>query len=153
MSQVAYRITKNRFVSTALSGEGARLYGGRWNSIGTRMVYLAGTLSGATLELLVHTDDYSTIEGLYSSMLAHIPMKCIETIESRLLPPGWDAPMPIAATQIIGDQWTESMSSAVLEVPSVITTGEKNFLCNPLHPDFKKIRVEAARAFKIDPRI
>ena len=153
MSQQAFRITKTRFVPSAFSGEGARLYGGRWTSIGTRIVYLAGTLSGATLELLVHTDDYSTIEDLYSYVPVEIPNDCIEAIDESILPSDWNSPTPIAVTQVIGDNWIASSSSAILEVPSAITSGERNYLGNPVHPDFGNLTIGTPSDFKIDPRI
>jgi len=153
MSVEAFRITKTRFVSSAFDGEGARLYGGRWNSKGTRMVYLAGSLSGATLELLLHTDDYSTITGLYSYIPVSIPESCIQTIDEAALPKGWDATTPIAATQMLGDSWIASLSSSIIKIPSAITTGEYNFLGNPVHPDFARLNIGFPKEFKLDPRI
>lgn len=153
MNRIGFRITKTRFVLNAFSGEGARLYGGRWNSIGTRMVYMSGTLSGATLELLVHTDDYSTIAGLYSYIPVDIPDDCIKVLDHSSLPVDWNSPIPNAATQMIGDHWIASSSSAILEVPSAITSGESNFLGNPLHPNFSKLMIQSPRKFKMDPRI
>jgi RES domain-containing protein len=153
MSRIGFRITKTRYVLNAFSGEGARLYGGRWNSVGTRMVYMSGTLSGATLELLVHTDDYSTIAGLYSYIPVDIPDDCIEALDHSSLPVDWNSPIPNAATQMIGDHWITSSSSAILEVPSAITSGEFNFLGNPLHPNFSNLMIQSPRKFKMDPRI
>ena len=153
MNVDAYRITITKFASTAFSGEGARLYGGRWNSIDVRMVYLAGSLSGATLELLVHTDDYSTIVDLYSYIPVEIQEYCIKEIDESLLPAGWDSPAPIGATQALGDNWISSMSSAVLKVPSAISSGETNFLGNPDHPDFSSLIIADPIKFELDPRI
>jgi len=153
MSIGAFRITKTKFIPSAFNGEGARNYGGRWNSQGTRMVYLAGSLSAATLELLVHTDDYSTIEGLYSYVPVEIPESCIEQLEESTLPVGWNSLTPLASTQILGDNWVTSMASAVLQVPSAITPREVNFLCNPAHPDFSKLVIGDSVQFQLDPRI
>ncbi|MBT5928248.1 MAG: RES family NAD+ phosphorylase [Verrucomicrobia bacterium] len=149
----SFRITKTKFVATSFSGEGARLYGGRWNSVGTRIVYLAGSLSGATLELLVHTDDYSTITDLYSYIPVGFPEEYVESIDDAALPTNWDSPTPIAATQQMGDAWVSSMSPAVLRVPSAVTSGEKNYLVNPLHPDFPRLIIGHPQEFKVDPRI
>jgi len=153
MSIRAFRIIKAKYVPTAFNGEGARLYGGRWNSMGTRMIYLAGSLSGATLELLVHIDDYSTIEGLYSYVPVDLPEELIHSIDEKMLPKGWNASTIAFSTQKIGDEWVASMSSVVLKVPSVITEGEANFLVNPAHEDFPKLRIGEACEFKLDPRI
>ena len=117
------------------------------------MVYLANSLSSATLELLVHTDDFATIKKLYSYIPVDIPDECIEAYDITKLPSGWDSPIPIAATQALGDAWVLSMSSAVLKVPSAITSGEANYLGNPVHPDFSRLVVKDAREFGLDPRI
>ena len=153
MNLTAFRITKTKFSSSAFTGEGARLYGGRWNSVDTRIIYLASSLSGATLESLVHTDDYSTIEGLYSYIPVIIPVECVQSIDAELLPKNWDNLTPNTGTQIVGDKWVESMSSVVLEVPSVITKGELSFLVNPMHPDFSRLVIGETQSFKVDSRI
>lgn len=151
--QQVFRITKTRFAAKAFSGDGARLYGGRWNSVGTRMIYLAESLSSATLELLVHTDDYATIQDLFIYIPVEIPDNCIESLDPTTLPPDWNSPTPTAATQLLGDQWIHSQSSPVLKVPSAITTGENNYLANPSHPDFSKLTIGKARKFNLDPRV
>ncbi len=153
MSITAFRITKTKFVDTAFTGEGARLFGGRWNSIGTRMVYLAGSLSAATLELLVHTDDYETIDGLYSYIPVNFPAEISTAVDVSELPNGWDAPILVATTQQLGDAWVSGRKSAILRVPSAITSGEFNYLVNPDHPDFVALEVGNTQEFKLDPRI
>ena len=50
----AWRMVKEKHAATASDGEGAWLFGGRWNSRGTRGVYTSATLSLAALESLVH---------------------------------------------------------------------------------------------------
>ena len=149
----AFRITKTKFVSSAFDGEGARLFGGRWNSVGTRMVYLGGTLSGATLELLIHTDDHVIVGGLYSYFRVEIPDEVVGRVEVHSLPDGWASPTPTTLTQAIGDRWIAGSSSAVLRVPSAITAGEFNFLTNPAHADFAKLKIGKPVAFEINPRI
>ena len=153
MSISAYRITKTKHVASAFDGEGARLYGGRWNSIGTRVVYLAGSRSLATLEVLVHVEDISTIEGQYSIIPVAIPEHLIGRIQSSNLPKGWSSPEPVFATQVFGDRWVLEERSAVLEVPSAVTNEESNFLLNPRHPDFRQIKFGDPLRFRIDPRL
>ena len=153
MSITAYRITRTKYVATAFDGEGARLYGGRWNSVGTRMTYLAGSRSLATLEVLVHTEDTSTLEGFYSIIPVTFPEELVLKVAENELPGEWFSEEPIAETQIYGDNWVREGRSAILEVPSAVTHEERNFLINPAHPDFGRIVTGTAIPFRFDPRL
>ena len=117
------------------------------------MVYVAGSLSLATLELLVHIEDLSTIEDMYSV----IPITFSDSLMSRVppgdLPAGWSSPEPLTDTQVFGDRWIRSASSAFLEVPSAVTASERNYLINPAHPDFGKATIGIAHPFTLDPRL
>ena len=153
MKITAYRITKTKYADSAFSGEGARLTGGRWNPLGSRMVYLASSLSLATLELFVHTEDYSTLMRLFSSLPVTIDSKLIETPKLKDLPKGWDSPEILASTQIYGANWLQSKRSLVLGVPSAVTHSEQNYLINPEHPDFSKLQIGKLTPFQLDPRL
>lgn len=153
MTVCAYRITQTKYVSTAFDGEGARIYGGRWNSIGTRIVYVASSLSLATLELLVHIEDISTIYGNYSVIPVTFAEALVQSVDPSSLPGGWDAPEPIPATQMLGDAWVTGGSSLVLQVPSAVTPGEVNYLINPLHPEFSTLSLATPVDFKPDTRL
>lgn len=149
----AYRICKTSFADTAFRGEGAKLYGGRWNEIGTKMVYVAGSLSLATLELLVHIEDRHLIENFYSVAEVTFSEKLVTEIKSKDLPKNWDANECGYGTQAYGTKWITSKKSAILKVPSAVTPGETNYLLNPDHPDFKKITFGKMKAFEIDRRL
>lgn len=149
----AFRVTKTRYLSSAFSGEGAKRYGGRWNPAGTSMVYLAGSLSLATLEIFVHTENYATIYGLFSYIEVGIPENLIEKMEIEELPGRWNSPEVIPATQAIGEKWIASGRSVALSVPSAVTRGEWNFLVNPLHPEFAKLKIGEPEEFRLDPRL
>jgi RES domain-containing protein len=148
----AWRITQQKHAKTAFSGEGARLYGGRWNSPGVAMVYVAQSQSLAVLEVLVHLDapallnKYVFLEATFDASLA------IE-LDRASLPKNWRSdPIP-KAVQAIGDRWASSGGSAVLRVPSVLVPEESNFLLNPRHPDFGKITVSRPQPFRFDARL
>ncbi len=149
----AFRICKTKYASTAFDGEGAFRFGGRWNSRGTRIIYVAGSLSLAALEMLVHLDDDSLLFE-YSYVSVQIPTDLIvQVADFRKLPKDWnDSPAPIA-TQKLGDDWAKSNISAVLEVPTSIIPIEKNYLLNPLHPDFTKILIGTPQKFTFDERL
>jgi RES domain-containing protein len=148
---VAWRIVKSRHSADAFSGEGARRAGGRWNSPGTSVVYLAETIALATIELLVHLGDPSVLTAyvLYS---CSFPESIVEHLNRTDLPSNWRSfPAPLALRQF-GDEWVNRRSSAVLSVPSAIT-GETNYLLNPHHPDFTQIVISDPRPYALDPRL
>ena len=151
----AYRIVKTRRADTAFDGEGARRSGGRWNSRGTRVVYLAKTISLAALEILVHLDD-AGLRASYSFIPISFPASCVLTPGKNgvaPLPEDWSAtPAPLACARY-GDNWVSSDQSLILRVPSVIVPWESNFLLNPAHPDWSKAKIGEAQSFDFYPRL
>jgi RES domain-containing protein len=148
-----YRICKTKYAGGAFDGEGAFRFGGRWNSRGVRVVYTAGSLALAALEMLVHLDDDELLTS-YSFVAAQIPAALILPVASyRALPEGWDASPAPVELQRLGDDWAREQASAVLEVPTAIVPREKNYLLNPAHPDFARITIEAPEQFVFDERL
>jgi RES domain-containing protein len=148
----AWRITKQRHVRTAFSGEGARLYGGRWNSPGVPVVYVAESQSLAVLEVLVHLDAPALLEK-YVFLEVDFDVSLVLDLDRSSLPKNWQSDPVPEAIQAIGDRWVLSRDSAVLRVPSVLVPEESNFLLNPRHPDFGKIGISRPHAFRFDPRL
>lgn len=152
MTLTAWRIVQAGFATDAFSGEGARLYSGRWNHRGFRMVYTAGTLSLAALELLVHLEApklmaaYSQIPVQFEDTLCH-------ALDRNAWPPDWNESPASVSTKDIGTEWLQAAVSAVLAVPSVIVPDETLFLLNPQHPDFPAIRIGESTPFQFDPRL
>ena len=144
-----FRITKRKVVKSAFSGSGARLYGGRWSSIGTSMVYTAGSLSLAVLEWRVHLAQWPppplvVIEFEFDESLIWIP---------ATPPSGWNRfPAPPSAAAF-GDEWINSARSVVLRVPSAVVSEEWNYLLNPAHPDFGALMIGKPRLFRPDTRL
>lgn len=143
-----FRLCNKAFV--ALDGEGAKLYGGRWNFRCLPVVYTSGTLSLAMLEMLVHIEVELAPEGL---ICLEIEIPETVHIESMLLPAEYAHSKDEALLKEIGSQWVRENRTAVLAVPSVIIPVERNFLINPLHPQAKKIRTIKANSFHFDPRL
>ncbi len=145
----AWRIVKEKQVASAFNGEGARLYGGRWNSAGTSVVYASGTKALAALESLVHLNPPVIFKYVA------IPIEFDESLveKATVLPTDWTDEPPPPSTKNIGDRWVKEARSAVLELPSVIIPGEPNFVLNPAHPDFRKITVGKPEFFSFDPRL
>ena len=149
---VGWRIVKEKHAKTAFSGEGARVFEGRWNSAGVRMVYCSEHLSLAALEILVHTQPIA-IQGKFRVFEVRWDETMTSAIELKKLPKGWNTQPPTAASKSIGDDWVRSARSVVLAVPSVIVPQERTFVLNPEHRDFAKIRIKDIGSFVLDPRL
>jgi RES domain-containing protein len=148
----AWRITKQKHARTAFSGEGARQYGGRWNSPGVPMVYVAESQSLAVLEMLVHLDAPALLEK-YVFLEVEFDASLVTDLDRPSLPKNWQSDPVPEAIQAIGDRGVLSGDSAVLRVPSVLVPGESNFLLNPRHADFGKISISRPQVFSFDPRL
>lgn len=134
-----------------LSGEGARLFGGRWNSPGLAAVYLGDSLALAGMELLVHLGNLDVLKT-YRKMPVYIPEKLVMHIEPGDLPMGWETG-PRATTRAIGDAWLSAGQSVVLQVPSAVVLGESNFIINPNHPGVDAMGTGPISDFRYDPRL
>jgi len=152
MTITAWRFAKAKHAGEAFSGEGARRFGGRWNNPGTPIVYAASGISLALLELLAHLED-AGILPFYVLFRADIKDNLIETLDEANLPKEWRASPAPATVKALGDLWFKQSRSAVLSVPSAITPSERNYLVNPAHPDFRKIKVMGPIDYEFDPRI
>lgn len=146
-----WRITTARFVTSAFTGEGARLYGGRWNPKGYPIVYTAESRSLALLEMLVQDDP---LRANYVLVPAHIPDELsITTIQTQELPEDWRNLSMRDRLQTIGKDWLTSMRSAIMSVPSAALPAERNYLINPIHPDFQKIMFGQSESLQTDMRL
>jgi RES domain-containing protein len=152
LSITAWRIVKQRHTRVAFTGEGARRYGGRWNSKGVSVVYLAQSQSLAALEMLVHLDSGELLK-YYVAIPLTFDARLVSSIDSSSLPKNWRAYPAPKRLQKIGDTWVSDGKSALLRVPSVIVPSESNFLLNPDHPDFDKLGIGAPLRFRFDPRL
>lgn len=148
---VVWRLLTQRFAESAFSGEGARLYGGRWNRKGVPVVYTAASQSLAVLEMLVQDDP---LRASYTLIGATLPANLkVEILTADQLPPDWRDVGARAQLQALGSAWAARRSSAVLAVPSVVIPAEVNYLLNPLHPSFGRIAIGKAQEFITDLRL
>ena len=148
----AWRIIRATHVKSAFTGEGARVYGGRWNSPGTGVVYVSEHESLAALELLVHLTPLSP-SAKYLSFRLEWDDKLTEYFPAKNLPPNWNAEPPTFETMQIGDDWLRAANFVALAVPSVLSTSEMNFLLNPKHADFKRIKISLPIEYRFDSRL
>lgn len=148
---ILYRIVKCGYADD-LSGTGARLYGGRWNSEGRPAMYLASSLSLAVLEVLVHLpplmipDNYCTVE-------VEVPGDSVTEMALDQLPANWKDMSPPVALKQAGDEFLRKQLSLLLKVPSAIVPMEYNYLLNTLHPDMKKVKILKKEPFNFDGRL
>lgn len=148
-----WRVCKAEWAATAFDGQGAKTNGGRWNLVGTSVVYTASSLSLATLELRVHLGVGATPKS-YIAIPADIPDSLkIDEVDIDKLPHDWKNDPPPLTLATIGDQWTQSSKSAILKVPSAVIEEEWNYLLNPQHSDFYKIKIGSAKPFQFDRRL
>ncbi len=148
----AWRLLKTKHAAHAFDGEGARLYGGRWNSPGRPVIYLASNLALAVLEVLVHLQNTGPLPA-YSHARAEFENDLVLTLGRDSLPDDWAVDPAPASTRAIGDDWLDELRSAVLRVPSAVVHREWNFLVNPLHPDFPQIVFGELEPYRFDVRL
>jgi RES domain-containing protein len=148
----AWRIVRAARARTAFTGEGSRVYGGRWSSRGTSVIYVSEHESLAALELFVHTMPMLPAER-YFSFRVDWDDKLTEYFPIKNLPRDWDAEPPTSASMQIGDEWVRGARSVALALPSLLSKSEINFLLNPKDPHFKKVKVGPAVEYRFDPRL
>ena len=147
----AFRLCRANY--PAYDGEGARRVGGRWNSKGTRVLYMSENRSLAVLEILVHLS--ASLPDRYVLGGAGIPDDvAVDILDESELPAKWSTldPREQELTRRMGDEWLAQQRSVILSVPSVVL-GERNYVLNPAHPDFQRIAFASPIPFRFDMRL
>jgi RES domain-containing protein len=147
-----WRICRERYAADGFSGEGARRFGGRWNSRGVPMVYASTSLALAAIELFVHLEPNQAPDDLVS-ITAELPEgEPALRWDSASLPEDWwgDELGPVRA---LGDSWIRDKQSLAVMVPSVPIRQEWNVLINPRHPRADAIEPQTVEPFNFDARM
>ena len=142
-----YRLVRRERAREALSGEGARRYGGRWNPPGTAVVYAAESRALAVLETIVHL----ALEARamrFVLITLELPAKAKVERHSAARPP-----RVLAASQDVGGAWLDGGDGLALVVPSVLVPQEKNYVLNVAHGQFAGVRVANTEPFSFDERL
>jgi RES domain-containing protein len=124
--------------------KGATVAGGRWNPIGTPMLYTAQHLSLACIEVLVHLDKSQLPRGYVWSrtdLPAAPPLLAFVSLSD------------IVSCQAAGHAWVSAVSQLAIQVPSVIIPEEFNVLLNPRHAAYSSLVWTDPRPFRFDPRL
>ncbi|HYV54850.1 MAG TPA: RES family NAD+ phosphorylase [Chitinophagaceae bacterium] len=148
-----YRITQESY-SNDLSGDGSRIFGGRWNSEGRYALYTSANRSLALLETLAHIPAKLFRNKKYILVTVFLPDKApLKFIEEKDLPNNWDALDIQHVTQKIGDNFLEEQKGLLFRVPSVLMPEEFNYIINPLHPSMKQVKVIHHREIRFNDRL
>ena len=149
----AWRLVKKSRAADAFTGEGARRYGSRWSNPGYRAVYAADTLALAALELFVHLG--AAHQGMeFAVFRVRIPERpAVKKVTSTNLPPSWRIQPAPKECMDVGSAWLDRATGLVLQVPSAVIPRQSNFLMNPLHPAYDKLKIERIEDFSFDPRM
>jgi RES domain-containing protein len=153
LAKALWRVTRKTHAEQPLTGEGARRFGGRWNHVGTPVVYTSGTLSLAVLEYLVNLPISDLPDDLVSIEL-RVPNDLPRTeIATDELPNNWRTFPAIEELKNLGTEWVREGKTPILTVPSVVIPNELNYLVNPAHEGAKQIEVASVEAFALDVRL
>ena len=147
---ILFRLTKTMFAND-LSGNGARLFGGRWNSEGRPAIYMAATRSLAVLESLAHINPTNIPDDMVL-LTIEVPDDVI-SLDTELLPENWkESPEPHVLKQI-GNSFLQKNEHLLMKVPSALVPEEYNYLVNPRNPNIEKVKIKAKTPFNFDERI
>lgn len=148
----AYRIAKKKYLED-LNGEGARLYGGRWNKKGVSMLYFSESLSLSLLEVLVHLD-FKFLSSDFRYLEVEIPdASILPRIQLSDLDKNWRNNPPISSTKEFGGDWVASQKSLAIKVPSAILTMQSNIIVNPKHKLISELKILRSGKLDIDSRV
>lgn len=148
---IVYRLAKSKFAKD-LSGRGAEIAGGRWNSKGVRMLYTSASRALCTTEIAVHTP-LGNVPTDYYIISVKLPAVKVLELTTAKLPSGWNVFPHEQSTQRLGDLFVQNNKFLVMRVPSAVVQGDFNYLINPLHADFPKVKIVNTQSFNFDPRL
>ncbi len=149
---IVFRIC-NTVYSNDISGNGAKMYGGRWNNKGVPVLYTSSTRALAALEILVHISTNNVQPIDFSILSIFLPENSIDEIPFTALKTEIDKNGLNSNFKFIGDNWIKSNSSLLLKVPSIVIPEEYNYLVNPLHKNFNKVKIVENKLFRFDNRL
>ena len=145
-----YRFTSERYKND-ISGQGARLYGGRWNSKGIPAVYTSESISLSLLEVLAHAVQYDDLKKSFLMTLSVPDDASVYKIPVAKLDSLWITDTDY--TKFIGDAFLRDNKYLLLQVPSAVVKTEFNYIINPLHKNFKKLKLVSSKLFEFDSRL
>jgi RES domain-containing protein len=146
---IIYRLSINKYAND-ISGAGAKINGGRWNPAGISALYASENISLCILEILARADKYTSPDS-YTIISIETPQTDMYEIQLQKLKASWQHDLDY--TQWIGAEFFNNNQSLILKVPSAIVPQEHNLLVNPLHAEFKKVKVIKTELLELDKRL
>ncbi|MCB0539168.1 MAG: RES family NAD+ phosphorylase [Chitinophagales bacterium] len=147
-----FRLSKKKYANE-LNGKGAAKFGNRWNSKGIEIIYTSESRALAMAEVAVHLT-LATLPKDFVMIEIEIPNDIlIKTLPIKKMPTDWNNHPPNISTQKIGDKFIDDLAFCILKVPSAVVQGDYNYLINPHHKQFKKIKLTKVIPFSFDTRM
>ncbi|HOX77807.1 MAG TPA: RES family NAD+ phosphorylase [Bacteroidales bacterium] len=148
---IVFRLVRKKY-GFALTGEGAKISGGRWNSVDLPVIYTSDSRALCTAEVAV-TLQRGILPNDFEMLSISIPDNIlIHEIRTVDLPEGWRKFPYLEVTMQIGNRFILENRFMVMKVPSAVVPGDFNYLINPRHPDFEKIRIISTEPYEFDER-
>lgn len=148
-----WRISKQAYALSCLTGTGGLYASGRWHHQGRPIVYTASNAALAALEMLVHTDPLLAPSDLRLVEIEVPATASIEACDPAALVSDWRRYPGPRELRDFGTAWLAAQRTLVLRVPSAVLDAEPNYLLNPAHPEMSQVRILADNAFSFDPRL
>lgn len=148
---ITFRLTSKKYLND-ISGKGAELHGGRWNSKGIRILYTSANIALCTAEVAVHLP-LGILPENYILQHIEFPSKKVKVLNESDLPKNWNKFPYDSKSRIIGDQFIDNNKFLILKLPSAVVPGEYNYLINPFHNLFKEVKLIKTEDYDFDKRL
>ncbi|GAB3814890.1 RES family NAD+ phosphorylase [Pontibacter rugosus] len=149
---IVYRLSRGPYKND-LSGKGAELAGGRWNSKGVAILYTSESIALCTVEIAVHMPLGIVPKDYYLIKIELPDEASIKEIQEADLPKDWKSFPHANSTQLLGDAFVQEGDTLIFKVPSATVQGNYNYLINPRHPDFRQVSITETVLFEFDKRL
>jgi RES domain-containing protein len=146
-----YRIGHTQYADD-LTGEGARLHGGRWNNEGVPCIYTSTSRALALLEYTCHVKRHLIPRDL-SFVTYGVPENCIKIFKVSDLPGNWKNWPHAREPRDLGTAFLKANDFLLYGFPSAVIEEEMNYLINPLHKDITQVNIMETKDYMYDLRI
>lgn len=147
---LVYHLGNTKYAHS-LTGEGAKLHGGRWNMLSIPCIYTSESIALSVLEYAANVRLEEMPQNL-SITVYELPLKSWKEVNASSLPKNWrSVPVP-EETKVFGSALLRENNLA-LKVPSAIIPSEFNFILNPLANNFNLVKIVSINPFTMDRRI